>query len=489
MGVTARDTRRPFSRWKFTVQQATCHAFDNVELRAGERRLLIDGKPQPLGARAFDVLMTLVAQRDRVVSKDELLDAVWPNLVVEQNNVAVQIASLRKVLGAAAITTIAGRGYKFSGGMVRTVPAPGHAAAPSPGVAPAVRDAGKALLGRSADVRRLADLLSQHRVVALTGTAGVGKTSLAQRLLCDVAHRYPQGTVWIDLTPNDIDATIFRSLSRTLGIEPCKDDPLENLLQALPVRKVLVVIDAVEAAPDEVARAVQLLLRRAPGLSFLLVGQMRLRLRDEQVLRLEGLPVPVNDVPPDQALGFPAVALYAARAALRDPAFVLDEHNVRPIIALCRALDGLPLAIDRAASAPAEGPDVLQLALQRSHDLLPERERALLRRLSVFEHDMPLERVLAVAAGDDGALDTWAVLDALTELVDRSLLSVIPGEPPRYRLLASTRRFAAAQLSASGEFAAYQRRHCMALALPDRPSPMSVDPTSSTGHAPHLQSA
>lgn len=487
--VTARETRRPFSRWKFTVQQATCYAFDNVELRVGERRLLIDGRPQPLGARALDVLMTLLARRDRVVSKDELLDAVWPNLVVEQNNVAVQIASLRKLLGASAITTIAGRGYKFSGGTVRTLQVTRDTAAPSAPAALPARDAGAALVGRSADLRRLAERLSNHRVVALTGAPGVGKSRVAQRLLCDVAHRYPQGTVWIDLAPNDSDASICRSIARTLGVGTVREEPLEALVQALRTRKVLIVIDAVEAAPDEVARVVQPMLRRAPGLSFLLVGQMRLRLPDEQVLRLEGLPVPRGETTAREALTYGAVALYAARAAVANPTFVLDDHSVRSVIAMCRALDGIPLAIERAASATGDGQDVLHQALQRSHDLLPERERALLRRLSVFEHDMPLERVLAVAAGEDGALDTWAVLDALTELVDRSLLSVIPGEPPRYRLLDSTRRFASAQLMAAGELAEYQRRHRLAVALGERPVPPPPDTPSSTGHAPHLQSA
>ena len=89
------------------------HRFGNVEVRPAERSLLIDGKPAELGSRAFDVLQALITHRDRVVTKDELLDMVWPGLVVEENNLQAQVSALRKVLGPKAIATIPGRGYQF----------------------------------------------------------------------------------------------------------------------------------------------------------------------------------------------------------------------------------------------------------------------------------------------------------------------------------------------------------------------------------------
>jgi predicted ATPase len=453
------------------VQPATRYAFDNVELLVGERRLLIDGRPQSIGTRAFQVLLALLVHRERVVSKEELLDAVWPNLVVEQNNVAVQIAAVRKLLGAEAISTVAGRGYKFSGGAVR-VTAAGAPAATGPRALPpadtATHTAAPTLIGRATDLRRLAELLSPHRAVALTGPGGVGKTCLAQRLLCDVAHRYPHGTVWIDLAPAGDELTIVDTLARTLGIDLRTDDPLESLLQSLQPRQVLVVIDHVEVAPDAAARVVQILMRRAPGLTFLLSGQMRLRLRDEQVVRLGGLAVPGMPVSPAEAMAFGAVSLYAARARSADASFTLDDHNIEAVVDLCRRLEGIPLAIDHAATRrmPDESPvrtAPLRQAIARSHDLLSDRERTLLRRLSVFEHDFPLELVFAVVA-DDPRLDTWAVLDALTELVDRSIVIVDPVEPPRYRLLACTRHFAAEQLELANEGADTHRRLAAALA-------------------------
>lgn len=117
------------------VFAAASGSFGRFEVLAAERRLLVDGKPVPLGSRAFDLLAALVARRERVVSKDELMDVVWPGLVVEDNNLQVQISALRKVLGAQAIATVAGRGYQFT----VAAPAPGAAASPSPAEMPAPR--------------------------------------------------------------------------------------------------------------------------------------------------------------------------------------------------------------------------------------------------------------------------------------------------------------------------------------------------------------
>src|ERR1043165_4596291 len=88
-----------------------------AEVRPDERRMLVDGKPVALGARAFDLLLVLIEHRDRVVSKDELLELVWPETEVEENNLAVQISALRKVLGGGAIATVTGRGYRFALGV------------------------------------------------------------------------------------------------------------------------------------------------------------------------------------------------------------------------------------------------------------------------------------------------------------------------------------------------------------------------------------
>ena len=93
---------------------ARSYRFGAVEVRPSERQLLVEGKPAAVGARAFDVLIALIDHRDRVVSKNELLDMVWPGLVVEENNLQVQVSTLRKVLGAQSVATVPGRGYRFT---------------------------------------------------------------------------------------------------------------------------------------------------------------------------------------------------------------------------------------------------------------------------------------------------------------------------------------------------------------------------------------
>src|SRR5437773_11328416 len=108
------------------------YRFGRFELSPATRQLLVDRQPAPLGARAFDVLLALVERRDRLVTKNELLDLIWPGLVVEENNLQVQVSALRKILGQGAIETIPGRGYRFTvtltgGG------APGASPKPSPG--------------------------------------------------------------------------------------------------------------------------------------------------------------------------------------------------------------------------------------------------------------------------------------------------------------------------------------------------------------------
>ena len=154
------------------------------EVRAAERLLLIEGAPAKLGARAFDVLQALYERRDRVVTKNELFEIVWPGVVVEENNLQVQISTLRKLLGPSTIATIPGRGYRFTG-------VSADASSPRIDAAPPARSAPVAsaltnlprelapLYGRQAESATLHDLLAAHRMVTIVGASGIGKTATA----------------------------------------------------------------------------------------------------------------------------------------------------------------------------------------------------------------------------------------------------------------------------------------------------------------------
>ena len=494
------------------------------ELRARARELLVDGQPVVLGGRAFDLLLALVQRRDRVVPRTELIDAVWPGRIVEENNLSVQVNTLRRVLGPALLVTVPGRGYRFAGALDADAPAPAPAplaapavapaAAPPPAQAPAPRShlpvAQPLLIGRGDDLAALATLIEQHRLVTLAGPGGVGKTRLAQALLALRGNRLADGACWVELAPVADAAALPGAVATALGLKLAPGDAADTLAQALVDRQLLLALDNAEHLLDPVAALLDGLLARAPGLRVLVTSQRPLRLAEERVQRLAGLALPQGALPAQAAQAFGAVALFAERAQAADSRFVLTDAQVPAVIALCRQLDGNALAIELAAArvpllglgtllaalperlrvltanrdrtAPARQ-QTLRAALCWSHDLLPAREQRLFRRLAVVAGSASLAMVAALArdddAGDAGAEggtdgDThgppWDVLDALDELVQRSLVEVVAEADtdaraalPRYRLLASPRALAAERLHASGEAARVRRRHALAV--------------------------
>ncbi len=491
------------------------------ELRARARELLADGQAVALGGRAFDLLMALVQRRDRVVPRAELIDAVWPGRIVEENNLSVQVNTLRRVLGPALLVTVPGRGYRFAGTLDADLPSHPEPHAPASAPAPAQPRAHRShlpmaqplLIGRSDDLAALATLIEQHRLVTLAGPCGVGKTRLAQALLALRGSGFADGACWVELAPvADADA-LPGAVATALGLKLAPGHAADTLAQALAERQLLLALDNAEHLLDAVAAWLEALLARAPGLRVLVTSQRPLRLAEERVQRLAGLPLPQGTLPARAAQAFGAVALFAERAQAADSRFVLSDAQVPAVIALCRQLDGNALAIELAAarvpllgldallaalperlrvltanrdrSAPARQ-QTLRAALTWSHDLLPPREQRLFRRLAVVAGSASLALVAALAREDDGddrdagaddaAGAPWDVLDALDELVQRSLVEVVveagteaDSALPRYRLLASPRALAAERLDASGETAALRRRHARAvLAALDR---------------------
>ena len=256
-------------------------------------------------------------------------------------------------------------------------------------------------------------------------------------------------------------------------------------------------LDNAEQLVDPVARLCAALCEAAPGLRLVVTSQVPLKLAAERVYRIGALAVPQGALPAAQAREFGAVALFTERAQAADSRFVLTDANAPAVIELCRALDGLALAIELAAArapmlgvqrlassmqdrlkllttsrnraAPARQ-QTLRAALEWSHGFLDERERAVFRRLTVFAGSGSLAMIQQVVADPAGAgeLDAWAVLDALAVLVDRSLVTVLQGDDtaePRYRLLDSPRAYALERLKEAGEEAALRRRHMQAVAL------------------------
>ncbi len=466
------------------------YRFADVEIRPTERLVLVGGQPAALQAKAFDLLLALVERRERVVSRAELYDTVWAGRVVEDNNLAVQVHALRKLLGERAVVTVPGRGYRF---------ALAADDAPQPAAARAASQAAKqvcaippmptsALHGRDDDLAGLDRLLARHRLVSVVGAGGIGKTVLA--LAAAHAHEstQPGNVVWAELAPILDPALLPGTVAQSFGLALAGADPVPVLATALAPVQALLVLDNAEHLVGAVADLVAALLGKAPGIRLLVTSQTPLKIDGERVFRLNGLAVPEAGTALDEAVTFGAVALFAEVAAAADRRFALDAANVATVIEVCRQLDGMPLAIKLAAArlpflglhgltqrlaerleliggARRDAPtrqQTLRAALDWSHALLAADEQVVFRRLGVFVGGFTL--ALAADVARDEAHDGNAVIEALSALVDRSLVEAGDADPPRYRLLESAREYALAQLERAGEGPVLRQRHAQVMA-------------------------
>jgi len=477
--------------------------FGHFEIRPVERLVRVEDQNVAVGARAFDVLLVLAQRRERTVGKQELLELVWPGVVVEEHNIATQISSLRKLLGPQVIATVPGRGYRFTAvpteSTVRTASgmvAAEARSAPAEGAAVQTHLPHRLtpLLGREDDLAALTTLVQRHRLVTLAGAGGVGKSLLAQHLLRARGEDYQHGVCWVELASTNDPQALPARIAEALGVRPGTGDPLAGLCKAVAPLTMLVALDNAEHLLAGVGLAAAALLEAAPSLRLLVTSQAPLRIADEHVYRVASLAVPRGPLPAALAQTFGAVALFVERARGADARFVLSDLSAPAAIELCRQFDGLPLAIELAAArAPllgiaqlaasmqdrlkllthnrnAEAPprqQTLRAALEWSHGFLDEHERTVFRRLSVIADSASLAFIQQVVADEQGPLDTWAALDALGTLVDRSLVAALidDADEPRYRLLESPRLLALEHLRAAGEEQTLRRRHATALAV------------------------
>ena len=469
------------------------HRFGRFEVRPNRRQLLVDDQVVALHARAFDVLLALIERRGSLVTKGELLDAVWSGLVVEENNLVVQVGALRKVLGAGAIATIPGRGYRLAVELEsdKGIRAPGSALA---GVALPPRLVGNlpakqpVAYGRSTEIEDIKALLDTRTLVTLVGAGGIGKTRIAQAIAWDLRDRWVDGAWVVELAALSDAGSLPGLIAQVLraGL-PGSQAVSEDVARLLGCQSLLLVLDNCEHLLDAVCELVLRIAAEAPNVRILATSQEPLRLPDEQQVRILPLAVPTTGGLVE-ARAFGAIALFESRVSALDPCFALTDDNLVAAVDICRRLDGLPLAIELAAArVPALGVEgvrrkiderfqllaggwrgalprhqTLRATLEWSHGRLSPEEQALFRRLAVVAGSFTSDLAIAVASGPQQ--DEWATLDLLSSLVEKSLVVAAVGEPPRYRLLESARAFAAERLAASGEMSERRRRHALAVA-------------------------
>ncbi len=463
----------------------------NCVVQPSARAILVGNVPAKLGARAFDVLMALYARRSRIVTKNELLSLVWPNLIVEENNLQVHISALRKVLGPLSIATIPGHGYRFTAEIAgaKTPPA---SALPIPETQPVSGNlpaSASTLIGREADLAALCEMVIAHRLTTIIGAGGIGKTRLAHTVALTQRAAFTDGAWLVELAQVSDPSMIPAAVAQALGASLLgKRDPRDELMSALQHRKLLLIIDNCEHLVGAVSVFVQGVRNQAPGVHVLITSQELLKLEGEQVYRLSPLVLPTSDgLAAAKASG--AVTLFVERVRALRPGFSLTPENAGDIREICLQLDGLPLAIELAAArVPLLGAagvrerlnerfrvltggardaprrhQALSETLDWSHSLLNDNERAVMRRAAVFVGGFGLELAQQVLSG--AHMDEWAVLDHLGTLVDKSLIVADQTEPPRYRLLESTRIYALAKLREAGERDASATRNRHALAV------------------------
>jgi predicted ATPase/DNA-binding winged helix-turn-helix (wHTH) protein len=460
------------------------------------RELLADGRSIKLGGRAFDMLMALMDARGEVVSKDALMARVWPGRIVAEKNLHTQISALRTALGVERelIHTVAGRGYQFTGEVRILSASPDERAGagvaatePKSAVPPTnLPESVSELIGRDAELHEILSLAAAHRLVTLTGAGGIGKTRLAlaaaRRLLPELADG-----VWVaELAPLADPDLVPVTVAAAAGIELAAGavSP-ERVANALSGKELLLVLDNCEHVIDAAAMMAETLLRANPAAHVVATSREPLKVEGEWVYPVPPLAVPAEDAG-DQGdlLRYGAGRLFVERARAADPHFAPDRRLMALIAAICRRLDGIPLAIELAAArTPALGIEALaarlddrfrlltggrRTALPRhqtlratldwSYELLAEPERVVLRRLAVFAGVFSLEAASAVVASAE--VTPSEVVDGLSNLVAKSLVSAeVDGTIARYRLLDTTRAYALEKLAQGGELDAIARRH------------------------------
>ena len=460
-----------------------------------ERGLLLEGdKPCRLGSRAMEILTALIERAGETVTKQDLLARAWPDTFVDDANLRVHVAALRKVLGdgqggARYIVNVMGRGYCFVAPVLRgddllpqsTPPPQSPRQHNLP--APLTR-----VLGRGDAVEAVALQVPMRRCVTITGPGGIGKTTLAVAVAEKLLPVYDDGVWFVDLATIADGQIIPLAIASVLGFSLSSDSPVASLMTFLRDRHILILLDNCEHVVDSVAPLAETMLRSAPNVHILATSREALRTAGEWIYRLKSIetPPPGDILTAQQALAFPAVQLFVERASASLDGFTLTNADAPIVAELCRRLDGLPLAIELVAVRidmfglrglanvlddhfllMSEGQRTalprqqsLLGALDWSYRLLSTVEQTILRRLAVFRGDFTLDAAIAVAGGD--GISEEEVYSGMLTLSSKSLVTTdVTSDSPQHhhRLLHVTRAFVSRRLRESGENARIDRLH------------------------------
>src|SRR5215472_16829755 len=451
------------------------YASGECEIDLARRELRVLGSPVPMGGRAFEIIEVLAQSAGELVTKDELMNRIWPGAVVMENMLQVHAGAVRRALGPyrGLLKTESRRGYRLLGdwsiqsrGAARPPVGLRQLRATDELAGTSFPAAVTPLIGRSVAQQRLRDLVSAYRVVTLTGPGGIGKSALALELARSVVGELADGGWLVELAslsdPDLVPSAVAGALKLRLGANTISP---EAVARAVAEKKLLLVLDNCDHVIDAAATLAETLIRLCPRATILATSREVLRIGGEYAYRVAPLEVPTGEqVDADQLLGHSAPALFVARAKELGADFSSHAESLPAIAAICRHLDGIPLAIEFAAARAATlGVEqvaaglsdrfalltsgrrmtlprhrTLRATLDWSYNLLTAPERLLLRRLAIFAGIFSLEAANAVA--DNGEVSEAEITDHIANLVAKSLLtSDFTGGGGYFRLLETTR--------------------------------------------------
>jgi predicted ATPase/DNA-binding winged helix-turn-helix (wHTH) protein len=460
-------------------------SFSRYQMFPGLRLLLRDGHKVELGPRAFDVLWMLFEAGGELVSKYEIIDKVWAGVAVEENNLQAQMSAIRKALGRDRnlISTEFGRGYRL---LAADRAQPSAEGAPAEAIAPPELPYPlTALVGRADELNDVEGLITGGRLVTITGPGGIGKT----RLAVEVGHRLQStsagGVFLVEMGKIAEDDLVWPAIATGLLVPSASDGAVGRLPPSLHDKALLLIVDNCEHLAGAVAGAVEALLQNNRNLRVLATAQEPLGAEGEHVYRLAPLAVPATDSQgAEAAIAHGAVQLFVERASASAGQFDFSDAAAGDVCAICRRLDGMPLALELAAArVPMLGVQgvlagltdrfklltggrrtalprhrTLRATVDWSHTLLDEDERKLFRRLSVFAAEFTADAACYIGAPE--YREPSQAFDILSSLVAKSLLqSDLSGPAPRYRFLETIRFYALEKLAESGEVTTTAARH------------------------------
>jgi predicted ATPase/DNA-binding winged helix-turn-helix (wHTH) protein len=447
------------------------------------RTLREGGKVVSLGSRAFDILAVVASAGGRLVTKDELMSTVWPQTIVEENNIQVHLSALRKVLGddRSLLVTVPGRGYQ----LVQRQHAAPDAAHPAARAGRRVPMPKAMLIGREHDVRQIHAMLERTHVLTLVGAGGIGKTSLAIDAAQKAAADFREPPCFVELATLRTRQEVLHAIVQGYGAH-AGDAPLTvaEVASRFDKAHTLLLLDNAEHVAGHVAEAVEALVAQNDALRVLVTSREPLRIMPEALFRVNPLTVPPLECSETEMRESAAVDLFLQRANSLHGRVSNGGAELRLVAEICRRLDGMPLAIELAAARVlalgVEGVwrrlddrmailsggyrtalprhQTLRATFDWSFALLDASEQTLFRRLALFGGVFTFEALCAVAC--DETLSVASAIGSVSELVSKSLVYVeFDGPVAVYRLSECTRAYALEKLQAEGETQRMAARH------------------------------